>query len=158
MRSGIAMWKAGRVPGTAAAHAMRAQRLPARPRPLQRSRARTSATRCAPALRASQPIPRRRPDRRSVPSELGHARRPGSRRGYSAWNEGAAQKARRPPNPRGDLLLVELQRAGVDAVALPGLTGAVGEDMTEVPTACCAGHLDSMHPKAVVVVQLDIGP
>src|SRR2546423_8646107 len=56
------------------------------------------------------------------------------------------------------LLLVELERAGVDAVALPGAAGTVGEHVTQMSAARRAGHLDPVHSEAVVVMQLDVGP
>src|SRR5215212_10727529 len=53
------------------------------------------------------------------------------------------------------LLPLELQRGGIDAVALAGRVRAVREDMAEVATAVGAQDLRSNHPMARVGLLLD---
>src|SRR5262245_1948542 len=50
---------------------------------------------------------------------------------------------------------LEGQRAGVDAVALPGRGRPVVEDVAQVATAAAADHLGAAHEQAVVRPQLD---
>src|SRR6266487_962879 len=50
---------------------------------------------------------------------------------------------------------LEGQRAGVDAVALPGLGGPVVEDVAQMATAVAADDLGAAHEQAVVRPQLD---
>src|SRR3984885_12534519 len=98
------------------------------------------------------------PGRPPVLGESGHARlrnaprRP--RRGYTALRLGGTGTCR----PAKALVLLELERAGVDAVPLPGLAGAVGEHVTEVAAASGAVDLDPMHPVAEIVDEVDVGP
>src|ERR1700733_4727490 len=98
------------------------------------------------------------PDRPPAPGESGHARlRNAPRRpprGYTALRLGGTETCR----PAKALVLLELERAGVDAVTLPGLAGAVGEHVTEVAAASGAVDLDPMHPVAEIVDEVDIGP
>ena len=49
---------------------------------------------------------------------------------------------------RSRLLLVELERRRVDAVAMPGRRGAVGEHVPEMAAAVRAHHLGTDHPVA----------
>src|SRR5919197_1824942 len=51
----------------------------------------------------------------------------------------------------------QVERAGVDAVALAGRRGAVREHVPEVAAAGAARHLGADHPVAAVLVQLDVG-
>src|SRR2546423_2902319 len=55
---------------------------------------------------------------------------------------------------RASLGPVQLERAGVDAVALAGGLGAVVEHVAQVRTARGAGRLDAVHEVAEVVVEL----
>src|SRR5205823_6251920 len=66
----------------------------------------------------------------------------------------------RPPTARRSavrarLAVVEVERAAVDAVALPGRPGAVLEDVTQMPAAAAAHDLGATHEQAVVGTQLD---
>src|ERR1700730_161941 len=49
----------------------------------------------------------------------------------------------------------EVKRGGVDAVALARRSGAIVEDVTEVPAARAANDLGAAHEQAVVGPQLD---
>src|SRR3954452_23146068 len=51
---------------------------------------------------------------------------------------------------------VQVERAGVDAVALAGRAGAVREHVPEVAAAGSARHFGADHPEAAVLVQVDI--
>ena len=57
------------------------------------------------------------------------------------------------PNARGTRLifLIELERGGIDAVALMGGRGAIVEDVTQMGSAPIADDLDPGHSQAVVV-------
>ncbi len=55
------------------------------------------------------------------------------------------------PLVRGD----EVERRGVDAIALAGRSGSVVEDVPQVPAAGAAEDLGAAHEQAVVGVQLD---
>ena len=55
------------------------------------------------------------------------------------------------------LVLVERQRARVDAVALAGRARPVGEHVPEVPATGGTGDLDAVHSVAVVGVELHVG-
>ncbi len=63
---------------------------------------------------------------------------------------------RAPLSAAGCLLGVELQRAGVDAVALPGGVRPVVEDVAKMTAAALAQYLGTPHPEASVFAQLDI--
>src|SRR6202035_4561201 len=64
-----------------------------------------------------------------------------------------------PPPVRGAtalvLLRLELQRAGIDAVALPGGGRAVVEHVTQMATTTAAHHLGASHEQAALCPQLD---
>src|SRR2546428_12336433 len=59
---------------------------------------------------------------------------------------------------RSGLPSVELQSAGVDAVAVARGGRAVVEDVAEMAAASLAGHLGAVHAVAGVGVQLDVRP
>src|SRR6185437_7926549 len=56
------------------------------------------------------------------------------------------------------LVLVQLERAGVDAVTLARRARTVREHVAEMPATSGAGHLDPVHAVAAVVVKLDVRP
>src|SRR5207245_1160217 len=62
----------------------------------------------------------------------------------------------RPTHSGGGARFLQLERAGVDAEALPGGVGAVVEDVSEVPAATLADDLGALHEKAVVGAELDV--
>src|SRR4030067_953613 len=49
----------------------------------------------------------------------------------------------------------EVQRKGVDAIPLAGLSGAVIENVPQVRAAVLARHLDSVHPAGMVISRCD---
>ena len=53
------------------------------------------------------------------------------------------------------LLVFEFEGGGVDAEALAGRGGAVGEDVAEVASAGGAGDFDAVHAEGAVFVELD---
>src|SRR6476619_5831477 len=65
-------------------------------------------------------------------------------------------RGRRKPPPaalrRGGL---EVEGAGIDAVPLPGRTGAVREDVPEMAAAGGTGDLGANHPVARIVMRVD---
>src|SRR5947209_2264358 len=69
------------------------------------------------------------------------AERAVSARERRAWSEGPG----RPPLGGLDLGLIEVERQGVDAVALAGWRGAVVEDVPEVAATAPAHDLGSDH-------------
>src|SRR5437867_3279350 len=67
-----------------------------------------------------------------------------------AWNRDLAlEPLRGGPGP-------QIERAGVDAVALAGGAGAVVEHVAQMATAALARHLGPDHEEALVRVQLDV--
>ena len=63
---------------------------------------------------------------------------------------------RRRPDSRSALLLLEVDRGRVDAVAEAGRRGSVVEDVAEVAAATPAGDFGPAHPVAPVLVLLDL--
>src|SRR5581483_7752911 len=55
------------------------------------------------------------------------------------------------------LVLVEVERAGIDAVPLPRLARAIREDVAEMAAAPRARDLDPVHAVTEVIVKLDVG-
>src|SRR5581483_8612224 len=55
------------------------------------------------------------------------------------------------------LVLVEVERAGIDAVPLPRLAGAVREDVAKMAAAPRARDLDPVHAETDVIVKLHVG-
>jgi hypothetical protein len=63
---------------------------------------------------------------------------------------------RQPALPGSGLGRVQLERAGVDAVALTGGVGAVVEHVPEMTAAALAQHLGAPHEQAPIFAQLDV--
>src|SRR5215470_532726 len=76
------------------------------------------------------------------------------RAALSHSSQGPAVKIGAPGACRA-LALVELERGGVDAIALPGRLGPVVEDVPEVRIAPRAVHLGPAHEEARVLLGLD---
>src|SRR5215471_9114567 len=78
------------------------------------------------------------------------------------WDRRSHGSRPSPGRPRGSAVLrlvrrrgLEGQRAGVDAVPVPGLGGPVVEDVAQVTAAATADDLGTVHEQAVVRPQLD---
>src|SRR4051812_39862840 len=93
-------------------------------------------------------------------SRYRRARKWGYQRGQSPFGDsprraGTVPKGDCPRWRPGDLLLLEAQRAAVDAEALPVRPGPVVEHVAQVPAARRAHDLGALHEQAVVRAQLD---
>ena len=136
---------------------MPVERPPVPPRRPRSRRGRNVATLRRFAQRGSRRAARTRPRRPPGPSEATHARRSAwcSLRGYTARAAGVTRNA--TPAALDGLLLVELQRARVDAVTLARVARTVREHVAKMPSAGGTVHLDAVHAVAEIVKQLDVG-
>ena len=77
---------------------------------------------------------------------------------HCSARDGFVQSERSPPQPRAlGLLSFQLQRGGVDAVAIfPRGLRAIGKDVTEMPSAPRAGDFRAHHAVTDVFVLFDI--
>src|SRR4051812_48323172 len=96
--------------------------------------------------------------RRGVSGRSPAATRSRIARDTATSSAGSSWNARRWSLSGGDNLraLLQVERAGVDAVALAGRPGAVREHVPQVAAAGAARHLGADHAVAAVLVHLDV--